>query len=386
MKNKLLIPKTINQNSFDFFRVLLALSVILCHSYVIYLGWDSFVKYEPFMKWTEGQISIGSTAVNFFFVISGFLIIRSFKYSKNVFQYFKKRILRIYPGFIVVFIMSFFVFGPIGHMKSWNFEAYRSFLEGISVKREIANMLSLQSPIENKYFTNLPQTGLNNSLWTIQYEFICYLMIPVFAWLGILKRKSWLLVTLIIIHLVLVLQSLGYILSFNQNLNGIILSNPYYYPRFFTYFLLGCTVYHYKNIIPRNIWFAVLSAIIFLLGFTTNLVDIFWPISGTYLLFYMAYEPKIMLPNFAKHGDLSYGIYLYGWPVQQLIMLYFGSYLNSKLLFVVVTPVVVIFAIMSWKLVESPMLKLKNKRILGNKNRIILSGFHKFYTSFKKAS
>ena len=359
-------------------RFLLALSVILCHSYAVFLGWESFARYEFFMKWTNGRISIGSTAVNFFFVISGFLIVRSFEYSKNLWQFLKNRVLRIYPGFIVVFIVSFFVFGPMGHMKELSIDAYLDFLDSVWVKKEISNMLSLQSPVEKNYFTQLPQYGLNNSLWTIQYEFICYLSVPVLAWLGVLKHKRWLLFALIVSHILLSLQSLGYIFPFNQKLSGGIIENPYYYPRFFTYFLLGAFVYLYRNSLPRNIFLAILSAILIFLGFKTNLVDIFWPIPGTYLLFYFAYESRLLFPDFAKHGDLSYGIYLYGWPLQQLTMLYFGSYLSAKWLFVAVTPVVLIFAFLSWRLVESPFLKLKNTKIFGLYDLIIPPVWSKF--------
>ena len=343
-------------------RFLLALSVILCHSYAVYLGWDSFFRNEPFMKWTSGKISIGSTAVNFFFVISGFLIIRSFEYSGSFWQYLKKRFLRIYPGFIAVFIVSFFVFGPMGHMKEWSINSYFDFFQPISAKREVANMLSLQSPVERKYFTQLPQYGLNNSLWTIQYEFICYLLVPVLGFLGFVRKKTWLLIALTISYVLLSLQSIGTIFLFNENLQGGIISNPYYYPRFFTYFFFGACVYLYRKFIPRNIWLAILSILLILAGFKTNLVDIFWPLSATYLLFYFAYMPKFLFPNFAKHGDLSYGIYLYGWPIQQLTMLYFGNYLGPKSLFLAVLPPVILFAVFSWKFVESPALKLKNKR------------------------
>lgn len=371
MKNKLLVSENINYNNFDLIRFLLALSVIFCHSYAIYLGWESFARNEFFMKWTGGKISIGSTAVNFFFVISGFLIVRSFKYSKSFWQYLKKRALRIYPGFIVVFFLSIFAFGPLGHMKEFSIEAYLDFLDSVWIKREVANMISLQAPIEKNYFTQLPQFGLNNSLWTIQYEFICYLAVPVLAWIGFTKHRKLLLIALIISHVLLGLQSVGYIFPFSEKLSGGIISNPYYYPRFFTYFLLGACVYLFKDSLPRNFLIAALAAIIFLLGFKFQMVDILWPVSGTYLLFYFAYHPKLIFPNFAKHGDLSYGIYLYGWPLQQLVMVYLGSYLDAKGLFLVVTPIVIVFAFISWKLIESPALQLKNTNFFEINYRII---------------
>lgn len=359
MNKHLLIPDTIQQNNFDLLRFLLASSVIFCHCYATYYGWEQFVNNEPFMKWSGGKISIGSAAVNFFFVISGFLIVRSFENSANFWVYIKKRFLRIYPGFIVVFVLSFLVFGPIGHMKDINFTEYQNFLKAIPLKRETANMLSLQSPLEQRYFLQLPQSGLNNSLWTIHYEFICYLMVPILAWLGLTNQKKWLLILLLISYLLLCLQTLGYIFPFKQSLSGGIIGNPYYYPRFFTYFLCGSCVYVFRNQIPRNIWLALVALLSFVLSFKLNLIDVIWPVSGTYLLFYAAYHHKFIFPKFAKYGDLSYGIYLYGWPLQQLVLLFWGTYLNVYTFFAVVFPIVLLFAILSWNVVENPALKLK---------------------------
>ena len=361
MKKIKLIPETINRNNFDLIRFVLASSVIICHCYATYYGWESFVKNEPFMKWSGGKISIGSAAVNFFFVISGFLILRSFERSSDFRDYLKKRILRIYPGFIVVFIISFLVFGPLGHINHGTINSYRDFIHFIPLKREFANMLSLQSPIESRYFTHLPQTGLNNSLWTIQYEFICYLFIPVFVWLGFTKYKPMLLVALIVSYTLFSLQSLGYIFPFNNSLSGGVISNPYYYPRFFTYFLLGSSVYLYRAHIPRNTFIAIPALLLFILAFKLQLIDIIWPLAGTYLLFYFAYNQKALFPNFAKYGDFSYGIYLYGWPLQQLVLLFFGKYLNVYTFFLVVFPIILVFAIASWNLIEGPALRLKKK-------------------------
>jgi peptidoglycan/LPS O-acetylase OafA/YrhL len=364
MKNNLLIPNTINRNNIDLLRFLLASSVIVCHCYAVFYGWEQFVKNEPFMKWSGGKISIGSAAVNFFFVISGFLIVRSFENSAHFLEYIKKRILRIYPGFIAVFIFCFLIVAPIDYMKNLSISEYLNFFSSLPAKRETANMLSLQSPIENRYFTQLPQSGLNNSLWTIHYEFLCYLLIPLLAWLGLTKQKKWFFILLLISYLLLCLQTYGYIFPFKQSLSGGIIGNPYYYPRFFTYFLCGSCVYIFRNQIPRKVWMSVVALILFILSFKLNLIDVIWPLTGTYLLFYVAYHHQYIFPKFSKYGDFSYGIYLYGWPLQQLVMLFWGKYLNVYTFFAIVFPIILLFAALSWKMVEGPALKLKKSELI----------------------
>ncbi len=311
------------------------------------------------MKWSGGKISIGSAAVNFFFVISGFLILRSFEGSANFPDFLKKRILRIYPGFIVAFLLCIFVFGPIGHIgHSW-IKSYGEFIKYVPLKQELSNMLSLQAPAEGYYFNHMPQPGLNDSMWTIQYEFICYLAVPLLVWLGFLKHKLGLAIVFVASYAWLTLQNLGLVFPHDSNLSGHILANPHFYPRFFTYFLAGSFAYAYRHDIPRNNALLSLSLVLFVLAFKLQQIDLLWPIAGSYLLFYCAYHPKVLFPKFAKHGDFSYGIYLYGWPLQQLCMLYFGPYLNPFSFFALVLPLVLIFAVASWNLVEKPALKLK---------------------------
>lgn len=157
----------------------------------------------------------------------------------------------------------------------------------------------------------------------------------------------------------LCLQTFGYIFTFKQSLSGGIIGNPYYYPRFFTYFLCGSCVYIFRYQIPRNSWLATASLLLFVLAFKIRMIDVIWPLAGTYLLFYVAYHHQYVFPGFSKYGDFSYGIYLYGWPLQQLILLFLGKYLNVYTFIATVFPIVLLFAVLSWKIVESPALKLK---------------------------
>src|SRR5688500_730215 len=85
------------QNNFDFLRLALAVLVILSHSYYLVSGTEDS---EPLMRASRGQIEMGALAVNFFFIISGFLITHSWFSAPRVRDYLKKRVLRIFPGFV----------------------------------------------------------------------------------------------------------------------------------------------------------------------------------------------------------------------------------------------------------------------------------------------
>ena len=363
LSNKLLIPRKGYPNNFDVIRLLLAVSVIFCHSYVVYYGPDIFPKKEPFLIWSRGQISMGSTAVDLFFIISGFLIVKSFESSSGLVNYLTKRVLRIYPAFVTAALTSLLVAGFIGTGLAFNRGNYSHYISQLYLREEAIRIATLQPPFQYLFFEKLPQPGLNLSLWTIQFEFACYLLVPLLARAGIFRKRSWLLVAFFTAYLVLLLQQLGYIFPYKDKLH-LWYGNPFFYPRFVTYFLAGACCYFYRDKIIRSRWLmiAAVAAMVFCFAIV-KCVDQVMPVAGTYLLFFTAFNPRIKLQHFARHGDFSYGVYLYAWPVQQSVMFFLHSYLNPYRLFFIALAITMVLAFCSWHLIEKPFLKLKKKNI-----------------------
>jgi peptidoglycan/LPS O-acetylase OafA/YrhL len=362
MSKSLLISPKIFPNNFDFIRYVLAASVILCHSYVMYYGTFNFLTKEPFLVWSHGQISIGSMAVDFFFIISGFLIVKSFESSDNMINYLTKRVLRIYPGFITGYTLSILVAGFIGTGLALNWINYRQFIASLYLKRELIHLVTLQNPYQYAYFKTLPEKGLNLSLWTIQFEFACYLLVPVLAITGFFKKKWWLLIAFLSIYLVFFLQMKGYIFHYVDK-QHLWYGNPFFLPRFITYFLAGVCCYYYRSSIIRNNLIAALACVVIAISFSwIKCIDQVLPFAGTYLLFFIAFHRRIPFGNFARYGDFSYGVYLYAWPVQQVLMYFFSRWLNPWILFFYALCVTTMLAFGSWHLVENPFLKLKKRK------------------------
>jgi peptidoglycan/LPS O-acetylase OafA/YrhL len=107
----LLLPRELNKNNFDLLRFLLAASVIYSHCFVLY--YQKMEDVETLRLLTRNQVDFGGIAVSFFFVISGFLIVRSYAFSTSLPAYFTKRVLRIVPGFAVAFVISVFALGAL---------------------------------------------------------------------------------------------------------------------------------------------------------------------------------------------------------------------------------------------------------------------------------
>jgi peptidoglycan/LPS O-acetylase OafA/YrhL len=195
-------------------------------------------------------------------------------------------------------------------------ESWKEYFFNLQHKKQIIiNLFTLQRvPQQSSFKSNLLPAMINESLWTIQYEFICYLIVPVITMLGVFKRK-WILILLFILSYV-VFSSQNYAHKFCQYPVNFITENlnPYNLPRFFVYFFSGACFYLYRKHILRKKIFALIAigAIVFsCIGI--RYINLILPVAGTYLFFYIAYHPNINFSDFAKKGDFPMVcIYMHG--------------------------------------------------------------------------
>lgn len=342
------------KNNFDVLRLLLAVAVIFTHSYA--LLYTDFAQREPLQVIDRQQMSLATMCVNFFFVISGFLITQSWLRSRGAWSYFKKRILRIYPAFLLVSIVCAFVVGPLGAADP------HAYLHGVTLKHFLKKFIELKEPLFGYTFMSNPcQYLVDGSVWTIRYEFGCYILVALIGLIGLFKwRAAPLALFACAFGLFIYQQYTGW--TFNHYQAVKILDKPDYWPRFLTMFLAGMVAYLYRDKIPRQRWLFFASVIACVMAvFSDHNLTIALPIAGVYALLYIASSQTINLHNFGSKVDLSYGTYLWAWPIQQLLVLYFGDKLNEWSLFFAATALTLIAATISWFLVERPALSLKNR-------------------------
>lgn len=266
---------TFERNVFGAIRLFLALMVLLSHSFPLALGVES--SNSTGLLFGE---RLGNSAVNCFFAISGFLVSRSWERSEGSLQYLMKRIVRIYPSFVVLMSLQFFVLVPL--ILGDQFPGY-SPRDFFSVVLGMLNLTSsgLLSGHFPKLFPGNPYPGeLNASLWTIRYEFICYLLLPL---VGRGRWRVWIWVGVCCFSSMVYLSELA---PSTPATVSMLIGDIRPWPRLLSWFSGGVLFYEYRRWIPHSPWLAS-AALVTILLFQVlwrSAVDGALLICGIYLL------------------------------------------------------------------------------------------------------
>lgn len=349
-------------NNFDFLRLIGALMVILSHSFALSGNYNR----EPLNSVTDSKLSFGTLGVLIFFVISGYLITKSWYNNPYIFKFLWNRLLRIVPGLMGVTLVSIFIIGPL--VTSYNIINY--FTDPITLSY-LKNMtvFYIQNTLPGVFVNNPYPNIVNGSIWTLTIEFLMYVIILVIGFFGILqKKKCFLFITLFIcalyiifiygIHLYVQPLISSYGLLFVSLILDRILRSFEYYIFFSSFFLIGATYYVYKNI-NFNKYVALLLFILWILSFNNIIFYFVTLISLPYITLYIALTKIPYVNNVSKYGDFSYGLYIYAFLIQQTIV-YFINGITVLQLFILSVLITFAFAYLSWTFIESRALELKN--------------------------
>ena len=157
--------KVLHNNNINALRFIAAFMVIFSHSFVL-------VNNELPLIF---GISVGGVAVDIFFVLSGYLIAKSWSRDENILRYFLRRFLRIFPALFVIVLLTIFVLGPLTSNLSpeayfANPDVYKYLLNAILIRNDY-----LPGVFENNPYPN----AINGSLWTLTIEACMYLLLPI---------------------------------------------------------------------------------------------------------------------------------------------------------------------------------------------------------------
>jgi peptidoglycan/LPS O-acetylase OafA/YrhL len=351
-------------NAFGFLRLLFASLVIVAHTPEIYDGDRS----REILTRIFGTISFGDLAVDGFFVISGYLITSSYLASSSWRKYALKRIARIYPGFIVATAICIFVVAPIGGAS-----LALSARDWVSV---FVRALALQEPDIGTVFPGTYYGVLDGSMWTIAYEFKCYILVLLLGLAGVLSRRNLVLVltfAILVLSTAMVIQGAegGPITPAHAPtsifgpgvVRNIVLANLHQTVRLMAVFMTGACYFLFRD----NVRFTragLLVAFAALAGclFVGRLANLGAAIFGGYLILATAkWAVGGVLERVNNENDISYGVYLYAWPVTKLLLHWWPE---MPMLGVGVAALAVSCGCgwLSYKLVEQPAMEMVRRR------------------------
>ena len=331
-----------NQNGFDTIRLIAAALVLLSHSFPIGSGSNDR---EPLSALTSGQATFGGLSVGVFFFISGLLISNSFDASRNLGSFVRKRALRIMPALIVVCLLLVLVVGPLTttlpaglyFRGAWRFMGQALFLP---------TTFGLPG-----VFADHPINAVNGSLWSLKFEVACYAAAAVFVALS--RGRS---------ALVIGAWILSFVISRWLNAGAGEPGALFYIGTMaglYRFFGAGVVLYVLRDRIVLNRSAAWLAFALSLIALATPVFMETAATLGVYALLVFAYECPLWFRQITARGDISYGTYLYAFPIQQLMVPLVGPL--PWLISAAALPLTLVAAAASWLLVERPALRLKKR-------------------------
>ncbi|HCN51912.1 MAG TPA: acyltransferase [Chryseobacterium sp.] len=336
-------------NNFDFLRFIFASFVIISHSYPL----SGSTEGDILTRVTDGQMGFSYIGVHGFFIISGYLIFKSLLRSKGLADYYWKRLLRLYPALFVVLILTVL-------LAPFVYESSVPYWKNHSVYTYVPQNLTLffrQKGIDGIFESNPYKGSINGSLWTICYEFSMYIMVSL---LFFVRTKSFVKI------IVALLFISSYILSiFHPNfLYGIFVrlelgSSSFY--NLMCFFTAGMLLTYLKTDNKK-----LVSSLI-LLSFIVLVASVYFQIFKYTCYFTLPILVILIGSKSTRYinkvgeviGDISYGIYIYSFPIQQALMYYFK--LDTIPLMILSTILSFILGYISWHLIEKKALEHKDQ-------------------------
>ncbi len=348
-------------NALDFLRLFLSLAVVYAHSWhgkESELGWQNPVIVGRSDMYRD-IIPLGQLVVYGFFIISGFLITASWVRSPKITDYLSKRFLRIYPAFFVCIVMSSFFFIPVVYLlqkNTLNGFGSKYFVESFHYVIDNMQITMNRNLGYNELFVGKSMKETNGPLWSLIFEVKAYLLIVILGLIGVFKRSFFILIPTLLTWLIY--SFAVYHPNFQSILNSAF--GDYKIFPLFTYFLVGSVFYIFEK---KIIWDWKIAFGFLIILMTSTFYDYFSliaPICMTYLIIFISMI--IPIRNLSKKiGDLSYGVYIYSWPIQLCLNAIDFNARFGFFTYFLVSAVLSLFAgFVSWNLVEKRFLALKS--------------------------
>ena len=331
-------------NNLDFLRLVGALTVVLGHAYHL-LGAGQY---------TPGILGypVQAIGVIIFFSISGYLITASWTRSRDIVSYTASRVLRIFPALVVVVVLSAYVMGPLVTTLPTG-----AYLTDPGTANYLRNIIMEPVYFLPGVFGDLPYpNAVNGSLWTLPAELFCYIVVPIALLVPRVARP--------LVVLALLVVSLLYARTAAPDSAILYGTRVVDAAGMWVFFAAGSLLRlgheRFAGLFRTDVAVGLVALYVTVLGILpTQALEWSWLVFP-YVVLTVGLASTPVLRRSARFGDLSYGIYLWAFPVQQVVVHTFGV-LNMVLNLLLVSGVSAVLAFASWHLVEKPSLRLKDR-------------------------
>lgn len=287
----------------------------------------------------------GSIAVDMFFVISGFLVTASYAQRPQPLRFVRARAFRIVPAYAACIVLSAFVFGAI-----YTTLPLRDYLAHPETTSYVLNNIrfqfgaNLQWNLPGVFADNPKLTAVNGSLWTLPAEVRMYLWVFAIGILGLLSRR-WTANLALLALAVVAITAPSWLPGFEVvgwlRLGGM--------------FALGAACYVNREYIPASGWLALGLLLLAVALHSSPLFHFVFALGLACFVFWFAY--RLPWHGYNRFGDYSYGTYLWGFPLQQVIA-HHAPGLDTVTHTLIVVPIAIAFGFASWTVIEAPMIAI----------------------------
>lgn len=324
-------------HNFDAFRLLAATSVILSHCFAIGEGTEVS---DPLAQLLGPGNQMGAYGVQVFFIMSGFLVARSVSRTESLKDLLLRRVLRIYPALTVCVLISAYLIAPFFIIKNQS-----DFITSWRSLGYVIHTLLMQPSgwIQDLHF--YPREygdNINGSLWTLQQEAQFYIAIVALA--AIHLFRAWVAALFVLLGTAMLLSKPD---TFGPGLENLIYALPAISSGVLTHFIV-------QSFGRSRLLLFVCLILMVLSAFLGVLVDTF-ALLAAYPLVFVGLSEKLQVGNPTHYGDLTYGTYLYGWPITQIWRSMLGEGHSGWLLFSITYPLALFCGFLSWHLIEKHM-------------------------------
>jgi peptidoglycan/LPS O-acetylase OafA/YrhL len=387
------------ENSFTFLRLVFAMLVVWGHACLL----GGFGE-EPIFLLTKGAISGRELAVEGFFILSGFLIAKSLAENSSLWRFACHRAFRILPAFWVYLSLIVFIVAPVLIAARWPDRF--SYGQLLTVGPRSAwyyfgqnwALQAQESSIVPLFANNSLRYTVNGSLWSVHFEAVFYIcaaaaggawqlsrrtaclaagfvvvgilglslnsMVAVFVAVALLwravVRRGWGMLTLFVL-----LYSAEAMIAFAPGTVALLPESFLLGLRFLfdalwrisgLTFLGGMLCWRYRAWLRWDVRAFLLAVSLLVAGATLHQWRLVAPLALPYVVLYLA--ARLPFQKVERWGDYSYGIYIFSFPIQQLLChwglhrLGFPVYLGGSIIVSLAT------GVLSWWLVEKPALRL----------------------------